>query len=162
MKTKWIIVPLLFGILMGAYQNGFTQDIKDKKEQIKKERKDFINRWCGFTEAESGKFWQLHDEMDSKLSTIRKEDRTAMRDIRDKGIDNMSENDLKKAMENRHTNEQKQLDIRWEYNQKFIDAVGVRKTARFYEGLKMFRKTLLDRVKDHHLDDDGEGDGRDH
>jgi len=125
MKSKWIIVPVMLGVFTVFSTNGFSQrdNLKDKKEQIKQERKDFINRWCGFTDSESSKFWQLHDEMETRQNAIRKENKKALNEIKDKGIDNISEADLKKAMDNQHGNEQKQLDLRWEYNQKFIDAV---------------------------------------
>jgi hypothetical protein len=82
--------------------------------------------------------------------------RRELRDIKDKGVDNVSETDLKKAMYNRKGYEQKQLDVKWEYNDKFVAIVGVKKTAKFYEGEIAFRKKLLDRLKD--LKMDGKGD----
>jgi len=162
MKTKWIVAQIAFVLFTGLALNSSAQKetLREKKEQIKAERKDFITRWCGFSETEGTRFWQLHDEMDEKLSALRKDSRKAMHEIKDKGIDNMPEGDLKKAMEDHHNSEQKQLDIRWEYHQKFIEAVGVKKTARFYEGERMFRKTLLERVRGHRMEDHHDDDGR--
>lgn len=156
MKTKWMIVTMLIGLAGNGWSQP-TGNFRDKKEQIKAERKDFVTRWCGFTEAESGKFWQLQEEMEQKIGDVRKESRKALRDIQDKGIENCTEAELKKAMDGQHTTEQKILDLRWEYNQKFIDAVGVRKTARYYEGIRMFRKKLMERLRGNRMGDGGGG-----
>lgn len=162
MKTKWIILTVAIGLAW----NGFAQpprggNLDQKKEQIKQERKAFINRWTGFTEAEAEKFWKLHDEMDEKMTSARKESKTALKKVKTTGIDNLSDDELKKTMETQHNSEQKQLDIRWEYNQKFIDAVGVKKTARFYEGSRMFKKQLLERIRSGKQggNEDGEDEG---
>lgn len=166
MKTKMIILTTVIGLAWNGYVNAQRGGGKldEKKEQIKKERKDFINRWCGFTETEADKFWKIHDEMEEKMGSIRKDGRQSLKSVKSQGVENMSDDELKKAMDNQHTSEQKQLDLRWEYNQKFIDAVGVRKTARYYEGARMFKKQLMERMRNNRgggMDgkDGGGGDG---
>lgn len=129
---------------------------KNRMEVIKEEKMIFINDYCKFTDDEAKKFWPLHDEMQDKSKEVKKSMRRELRDIKDLGIDNVSETDLKKAMDNRKKYEQKLLDIKWEYNDKFITVVGVKKTAKFYEGEIAFRKKLIDRLKDLKLD--GKGD----
>lgn len=147
MKTK-ILTLLIIG-LMSLSLNAQT---KTRKELIKEEKMLFINEYCKFTDGEAGKFWPLEDEMQGKMRDVRKTMRKELKDIKDKGVDNVSETDLKKAMDNRQAYEQKLLDIKWEYNQKFVDLVGVKKTAKFYEGEMAFRKKLIDRLKDLKMD----------
>lgn len=152
MKTKFLILFMLMG---GAGIARITAQ-KNRLELIKEEKMIFINEYCKFTDDEAKKFWPLHDEMQDKLKEIKRSMRRELRDIKDKGVDNVSETDLKKAMDNRKGYEQKQLDVKWEYNDKFVAIVGVKKTAKFYEGEIAFRKKLLDRLKD--LKMDGKGD----
>lgn len=152
MKTKLLILCMLMG---GLGISRITAQ-KNRLELIKEEKMIFINEYCKFTDDEAKKFWPLHDEMQDKLKEIKRSMRRELRDIKDKGVDNVSETDLKKAMDNRKGYEQKQLDVKWEYNDKFVAIVGVKKTAKFYEGEIAFRKKLLDRLKD--LKMDGKGD----
>ncbi len=152
MKTKFLILFMLMG---GLGISRMTAQ-KNRLELIKEEKMIFINEYCKFTDDEAKKFWPLHDEMQDKLKEIKRSMRRELRDIKDKGVDNVSETDLKKAMYSRKGYEQKQLDVKWEYNDKFVAIVGVKKTAKFYEGEIAFRKKLLDRLKD--LKMDGKGD----
>jgi hypothetical protein len=152
MKTKLLILCMFLG---GLSVSRITAQ-KNRMELIKEEKMIFINDYCKFTDDEAKKFWPLHDEMQDKLKEIKRSMRRELRDIKDKGVDNVSETDLKKAMDNRKGYEQKQLDVKWEYNDKFVAIVGVKKTAKFYEGEIAFRKKLLDRLKD--LKMDGKGD----
>lgn len=149
MKTK---VFTLLMVLVGVMTMSLNAQTKSRKEMIKEEKMLFINEYCKFTEGEIGKFWPLEDEMQSKMREVKKSMRRELKDIKDKGVDNVSETDLKKAMDNRQMYEQKLLDIKWEYNQKFVDLVGVKKTAKFYEGEMAFRKKLIDRLKDLKMD----------
>jgi len=134
---------------------------KNRKEVIKEEKMIFINDYCKFSDDEAKKFWPLQDELQDKLKEVRKSMRKELRDIKDRGVDNVSETELKKAMDNRKVYEQKLLDLKWDYNDKFITTVGVKKTAKFYEGELAFRKKLIDRLKDLKMDGKGEEEDED-
>lgn len=148
-KILYLIFTLTFVGFMAQLN---AQPLKNRMEKIKEEKMIFINDYCKFTDDEAKKFWPIHDEMQEKLREIKKTMRRELRDVKDKGIDNMTHSDLKKAFDNRKAYEQKQHDIKWEYNDRFISIVGVKKTAKFYEGEIAFRKKLLDRLKDLKID----------
>ncbi len=154
MKTKLYTLMIVLAGMTALSLNAQ----KNRKEVIKEEKMIFINDYCKFTDDEAKKFWPLHDEMQDKSKEVKKSMRRELRDIKDLGVDNVSETDLKKAMDNRKGYEQKLLDIKWEYNDKFIAVVGVKKTAKFYEGEIAFRKKLIDRLKDLKLDGKGDED----
>lgn len=153
MRIKfYMIFCWMFLGIMGV---AIAQPVKNRMEKIKEEKMLFINDYCKFSTDEANKFWPLHDEMQEKLREVKKTMRREIRDVKDKGIDNMTDNELKKAFDNRKGYEQKQHDIKWEYNDKFIAAVGVKKTAKYYEGEIAFRKKLLDRLKELKIDGNG-------
>lgn len=150
MKAKvYTLLIALVGITLSDV------NAQTRLEKIKEEKMIFINDYCKFSDDEAKKFWPIHDEMQDKLKDVRKTMRKELRDIKDRGIDNVSETELKKAMDNRKGYEQKLLDLKWEYNDKFISTVGVKKTAKFYEGEIAFRKKLIDRLKELKLDGKG-------
>ncbi len=147
MKTKMVLVGLFmaFTTVLSAQKAG---RLKERMEEIKAERKEFINKYVGLSGAEADKFWKVDDEMHTKLQEVRKAMRKEMKDIKDKGIDNASDAELKRAMDNRINYEQKLLDIRKEYHTRFVDLLGVKKTAKFYEGEREFKKNLLKKLRE--------------
>jgi hypothetical protein len=147
MKTKMILVGLFIAsaAVLSAQKSG---RLKERMEEIKAERKEFINKYVGLSGAEADKFWKEDDEMHAKLQEVRKVMRKEMKAIKDKGIDNASEAELKRAMDNRINYEQKLLDIQKEYHTRFVDLLGVKKTAKFYEGEREFKKNLLKKLRE--------------
>src|SRR5688572_16787863 len=109
MKTK--NYTLLLAILAFTSLSLVAQK-KSKREMIREEKMAFINDYCKFTEEEVKKFWPLHDEMQEKLKEVRKNMKRSLKDIKDKGVDSFSETELKQAMDNRKSFEQKLLDIK--------------------------------------------------
>lgn len=156
MRVKFYMVVCI--MLPGITGVALAQPVKNRMEKIKEEKMLFINDYCKFSDDEASKFWPLHDEMQEKLREVKKTMRREIRDVKDKGIENMTDNELKKAFDNRKGYEQKQHDIKWEYNDKFIAVVGVKKTAKYYEGEIAFRKKLLDRLKELKIDGNGNED----
>ena len=152
MKTQ--IFTLIIAIV-GMTGLSLNAQVKTGRELIKDEKMKFINEYCKFSDDEAKKFWPIHDEMQDKLKEIRKSMRKEMKDIKDLGVDNVSETDLKKAMDSRKKFEQLLFDTKWDYNDKFIAQIGVKKTAKFYEGEMAFRKKLLDRLKELKMDGKG-------
>jgi hypothetical protein len=150
MKKIWMVLLVVVATTMVA-----NAQVKTGKELLKEEKIAYINDYCKFTDDEAKKFWVLEEEMQGKLKEVRKSMRRELKDIKDKGIDNMTDTDLKKAFDNRKTYEQKLQDIKWEYNDKYIATVGVKKTAKYYEAEISFRQKLLQRLKGLKMDGKG-------
>ncbi len=147
MKTKMSMVILLLTTAWAATAQGHGK-AKEKREEIRAERRAFIDRFVGLSGAEADKFWKLEDELHSKLQEVRKTMRQEFKAIKDKGLDNATEAELKRALDNRLNYEQKILDLRKEYHTRFVDLLGVKKTAKFYEGEREFKKQLLKKLRE--------------
>lgn len=147
MKTKMSLVIFLLTTAIAAMAQGPGKG-KGRKDEIKAERRAFIDRFVGLSGAEADKFWKLEDELHSKLQEVRKSMRQEFKAIKDKGIDNATDAELKRAMDNRLNYEQKILDLRKEYHNRFVDLLGVKKTAKFYEGEREFKKQLLRKLRE--------------
>lgn len=147
MKTKmvWVVLLLTTAFTTMAQSQGKG---KGRKEEIKAERRAFIDRFVGLSGAEADKFWKLEDELHTKLQEVRKSMRQELKVMKEKGVDNATDAELKRAMDNRMVYEQKMLDLRKEYHTRFVDLLGVKKTAKFYEGEREFKKNLLKKLRE--------------
>lgn len=145
MKTKmvWVVLLLTTAFTAMAQSHG-----KERKEEIKAERRAFINRFVGLSGAEADKFWNLENEMQTQLQQVRKTMHQELKAIKQKGVDNATDAELNRVMDNRMIYEQKMLDLRKEYHTRFVDLLGVKKTAKFYEGEREFKKNLLKKLRE--------------
>lgn len=145
MKTKmvWVVLLLTTAFTAMAQSHG-----KERKEEIKAERRAFINRFVGLSGAEADKFWNLENEMQTQLQQVRKTMLQELKAIKQKGVDNATDAELNRVMDNRMIYEQKMLDLRKEYHTRFVDLLGVKKTAKFYEGEREFKKNLLKKLRE--------------
>lgn len=145
MKTTTVWV---FFLITTSFTAIAQNHLKERKEEIKLERRSFIEQFVGFSDQEAEKFWKLEDEMLARLKEIRKNIRQGMIAIKKKGIDNISDDELKREMEKGMKYEQKILDVRKEYLARFIDLVGAKKTAKYYQADREFRKKLLRKLRE--------------
>lgn len=118
------------------------------KEDLSAEKEEYINEKAGFTVEEAASFWTLHDEMQTKQKELRRENRQKMKAAKKTGIDALTDEELTTLMNGRLEMEQKILDLRTEYHQKFIDLLGIRKTAKYYEAEMAWKKELIKKIKE--------------
>jgi hypothetical protein len=69
-----------------------------------------------------------------------------MRDVRKKGLDNLSEEELKEVIEKNFEWEQSELDVKKKYDKEFQKVLPIRKVALYYRAEKEFKKDLLERL----------------
>lgn len=61
--------------------------------------------------------------------------------------ENVSEGDLDKMMTQRFANEQKELDLKIEYHEKFKDVLDIEQVAALYKAEHDFRRQLFERMR---------------
>lgn len=115
---------------------------------IRAQKEEYINTQTGFSKDETTKFWALYDEMETRRKEIKRSNTAMLRSARKKGLDNLTDEELKKLMDERLTMEQSLQDLRKEYHQKFIDLIGIRKTAKYYEAELAWKKELIRRFRE--------------
>jgi hypothetical protein len=143
-KLAWILIPLLFAT------NSFAQDdenSKDKDDKIEALKVGFITKELNLTSAEAEKFWPLYNEMDGKLKEIRQSNRKINQDLRE-SEEKISNDDAKKKLNTLFENDQKELDLKKEYSEKFIKVIGEKRTLKLLSLEHEFRRVLLERLKD--------------
>lgn len=130
---KTIMITLMTLLVSSASifaQNSKTTSAKqEKSEENMNKRISFLNNKLGLSTADSTKFWPVYIQMTEELKANRKNFKS---EKGDKKMSEMSDEEVKKIIDNGFSMRQKDLDIRKSYNDKFIAIIGVKKVAELY------------------------------
>ncbi len=143
-KLAWIFLPLMITATVFGQGPG---DDKEKDDKIEALKVGFITKELNLTSTEAEKFWPLYNEMDGKLKEIRQSCRKINQDLRE-SEDKISNDDAKKKLNTLFENDQKELDLKKEYSEKFIKVIGEKRTLKLLSLEHEFRRVLLERLKD--------------
>ena len=150
MKTKIILSTLaaIFALNVGYAQSAMSKK-QSRLERIEVQKTAYISDKVGLTPEEAQLFWPLYNEFEAKTKALRKgnpnEDMPGMQ--RKADIASMSDKELKQLFEDRFNTEQKLLDLKREYHNKFVKVLGNQKTAKLYDTERLFKKELLKQLK---------------
>lgn len=112
---------------------------KMTKEEKEAKMVGFITEKLALTPEEAKDFWPVFNEMKEKL----KENRKAFKDdkpSKDMKLDDMSDEEVRTLIDNGFKMKENDLAIKKEYNEKFINIIGVKRTAKLYHLEKEFKK----------------------
>lgn len=129
---------LLIGVGSAAAQKD-KAGMKAQKEEVKAKKVAFITEKLELQSAEAEKFWAIYNEKEDKEKEFRKEFRAAKPE-QGKRVDDMTDAEVSVLLNKGFELKEKKLELDKEYNQKFIDAIGVKKTAKLYHVESEFRK----------------------
>ena len=144
LKLAWILLPVLFAANTFAQGPGDETDKEDKIEALKV---GFITKELGLTSNEAEKFWPVYNEMEAKMKEIRQSHRKINQELKE-SEEKISNDDAKKKLNTLFENEQKELDLKKEYSEKFIKIIGEKRTLKLLSLEHEFRRVLLERLKD--------------
>ncbi|MNJ90934.1 hypothetical protein D3C87_85740 [compost metagenome] len=143
-KLAWILIPLLFAST--AFGQG-DENHKEKDEKIEALKVGFITKELNLTSTEAEKFWPVYNEMEAKMKEIRQSCRKINHELRD-SEEKISNEDAKKKLNTLFENDQKELDLKKEYSEKYIKIIGEKRTLKLLSLEHEFRRVLLERLKD--------------
>ena len=146
MITKIAGIFLSLMITTAAFGQDPGED-KEKDDKIEALKVGFITKELNLTSTEAEKFWPLYNEMEGKMKEIRQTCRKINHDVRD-SEDKISNEDAKKKLNTLFENEEKELDLKKEYSEKFIKIIGEKRTLKLLSLEHEFRRVLLERLKD--------------
>jgi len=113
-----------------------------RSEKIDALKAAFITKQLDLTPAEAEKFWPVYNQYQNEIQALNK-NRMANTNNMKPDIDNMSDADINKMIENEFVFEQQQLDIRKKYVTQFEKVLSVKKTAKLFQAEKDFKLFLL-------------------
>lgn len=142
-KLAWLFIP----ILLASNVFGQEEMNKEKEDKIEALKVGFITNELNLTTAEAEKFWPVYNEMDAKMKEIRQSCRKINQELRE-SEEKISNDDAKKKLATLFENDQKELDLKKEYSEKFIKIIGEKRTLKLLSLEHEFRRVLLERLKD--------------
>ena len=143
-KLIWALIPLLF--VSTAFSQGPGND-KERDDKIEALKVGFITKELNLTASEAEKFWPVYNEMDAKMKELRQSCRKINQELKD-SEEKMTNDDAKKKLNTLFENDQKELDLKKEYSEKFIKIIGEKRTLKLLSLEHEFRRVLLERLKD--------------
>ncbi len=139
---------LLLSLLLLIPFTLFAQDKQDRKDKLETMHIAYITQKLDLTPEEAQKFWPVYNQYKAAMEELRKQRMDNIESVKKAGgMDNMSEEDVKKLIAAETDIETKQLDIRKEYVTKFQNVIPIRKVAKFFVAEDGFKRYLLNQLK---------------
>ncbi len=113
-----------------------------RSEKIDALKAAFITKQLDLTPEEAEKFWPVYNQYQKEIEALN-QSRMANTNNMKPDIDNMSDADVNKMIENELAYEQQQLDIRKKYVALFEKVLSVKKVAKLFQAEKDFKLFLL-------------------
>ncbi len=117
----------------------------EKKQKMEAAKIEFITQKLNLSPEQAEKFWPVFNEFDVKRKEIRKS-RAALRP--DTSNVSISDEQLKKDMDNFFSLKQKEIDLEKEYYGKFQKVISIRQVSDLYRSEKLFAVHLLKKLGD--------------
>jgi hypothetical protein len=108
----------------------------------------YLTEKLSLTPAEAQQFWPLYNELNDKMREVHKQQRANRADTK-QNFEAMTDAEVTKAIDQELALEQKELDLKKEYNERFKKILPVKKVARLIAAEHNFRKELLKGARDH-------------
>lgn len=135
MRTIFITtLCCLFALSAQAQRNG------KRAERIKAFRVAIFTEVLDLTQAEAEAFWPIYNEMETKRRALKKEYRG------DKNTEGLTDEELEFHLQRFFEREQKELDLRKAYTERFKKVLPLSKVVKIHHAEKQFREQLLRRV----------------
>ena len=129
---------LLVGIGSAVAQKD-KEAVKANREEMEAKKVAFITEKLSLTKEESEMFWPVYNQKEAITKELKKEFRDA-KPVKEEKLDDMTDAQVKALLDKGFELKEKHLMLDKEYNQKFIDVIGVKRTAKLYHMKNEFKK----------------------
>lgn len=134
-------------LLLLPFVNNAQEHRQEQKEKIESEKIAFITKELDLTPDEAQKFWPVYNQFAKEKEDLRKQRREMLKEAKADGGE-MTDAELQKAMENRLSTKQKELDLEKQYHTRFLGVLPVKKVANLYRAEEKFKRVLLARIRE--------------
>ena len=142
--TLTIFLLLFFTATFGQRPHHQT---KDKEEAIKTLRVGIYTNVLNLTSKEAEKFWPVFNEFNNKVKEIRNVEGKEKRQLMMNSSD-LTDKEIESALERLFGYEQKALDLKIEYSEKFKKILPIKKVVLMQKAEMQFKGTLLDKFRE--------------
>lgn len=141
-KDYCILWMMLLSIPVFAQESKLSEE---RRNEFEAQKVAFFTQQLDLTPAEAAIFWPLYNEMNRKIQNKEQERRKAYgQTIKN---ENITEGQIKKAVEKGLAGEQEMLDIKKEYYHKMMEVIPAGKINRIILAEHKFHRKLLGKLK---------------
>ena len=120
---------------------------KPAQQRVESMKIGFLTRNLELSPEEAQAFWPVYNKYSDELETLRKSRRQNIADAR-KEMDELSDKEVEKLVENELAFRQNELDIMKKYHPQFKQVLPIRKVAKLYRSEEDFKRKLLDMLQE--------------
>tara|TARA_B110000037_G_scaffold165385_1_gene187071 strand:- start:1039 stop:1494 length:456 start_codon:yes stop_codon:yes gene_type:complete len=118
----------------------------ERKEQIEQAKIAFISRKIELTTEQAENFWPIYNEMQAEIKAHRKSIKTDLKQLKSDSL-NQDDKSYENALNDRHEDAIKFLEIKKEYSRKIGELLGYKKVFDLGDAEIAFKKQLVNRMK---------------
>lgn len=147
MRPLALILALILSTVLLAQPNN---------DRVAAYKISFITTELKLTSAEAQAFWPIYNEMESEMSALR----ARMEAARPKGphaLDNISDEELARRMEQLFELEAQELEVKRAYHAKYLTVLPTKKVAQLHIAERRFKVMLLNEIRKRREGGPGEG-----
>jgi hypothetical protein len=137
---RYFIKIFIFCLCMFYWANGFSQNDRDKLEQL---RVSFISKKLELSNSEYEKFWPVYNEYNEKIKAIRKNLRQSYR----KKIEGLTDNDAEELYQLDLRSKQAEVDVHRQYSLRIKDIIGAKKLVKLRVAEEQFKREMINSIQ---------------
>lgn len=118
-----------------------------KREKLEALKVAYLTEKLSLTPEEAQVFWPVYNELEERMRKVRKEQRDNRTNTR-QNFGSMGDAEVSKAIDQELVLEQRELDLKKQYNERFKKILPIKKVAQLHDAEHGFRKELLRGAKD--------------
>ncbi|MDQ3141240.1 MAG: hypothetical protein M3Q56_03225 [Bacteroidota bacterium] len=145
MRTKIFLYMGFLCLALPGYGQVNSEKLKNRErilEKVEAQRVAFITTRLELSSEESAKFWPVYNEYSKKRMELKKQLRENFRQ------DEMNESDSEKAVEAQLTMQEKDLQLKKSYYEKFKGILPASKIAKLHASEQEFNQEVIKRLKE--------------
>ncbi len=146
-KLLILLISMYSGLLIAQPDHG---NFEEKKKKMDAMKVAYLTSELDLSTDLAQKFWPVYNELDKQIDDLRLVTIRQMREHIKAGIkiEDISDDELEKMMLVRLKNDEKIAQLKMAYHKKFIDVLGIKKTAQLYHAEMTFARDLMRRSRD--------------
>lgn len=145
-KTLALLIVAVIISTMAFGQKHPQQGKRPTKEKIKAMKIAHITNKLDLSETEAQKFWPVYNQFEAEMDKFHQA-RRADRKKQKTSSAELSDSELEKLVDNHLIMEQKELDTKKSYHNKFKAILPIQKVAKLYKSEHSFKKELLKKMR---------------
>jgi len=138
-QRKLIIIFLLSVSIGYSFAQPTSQE---KKDDIDAQRIGFITKELQLTPQEAQEFWPVYNKYRAEVEVLRKSRATELMSARI-NLNDYTDEQLNKVIENEFNFRQKELDLSRRYNEEYKKILTFKKVASLYRAEQLFKISLI-------------------